>query len=237
MDWTLHAAQTHWAQMNPPLYPPDKIDGRHGPMSEAARMAWWAMVEGPVQADPARWVADLPQDASFGAVLATIARSQLGVREVGCNNCGPQIREYQEATWLAPGAWPWCAAFVAWCVREAIDAVGGVVRFNRPRTAGAWDLENWATDRRQSDGAPQRRSGGSDAGVTMIKPLSTQAVMPGDIVVFTFSHVGIALGQAGAQHVLTVEGNTNAAGSREGDGVYERRRARTSVRSIIRMTV
>lgn len=235
MDWTLHAAQTHWANLTPPLYPADRIDGDTGPLSRAAATAWRKLVEGPERADPARAVADLPADVEFGEIVARIARSQVGVREVGCNNCGPQIREYQAATWLTPGAWPWCAAFVCWCVREAIDAAGGV-RFARPRTAGAWDLENWATDRRQSDGAPNRRSGGQPAGVRMIKPLGSHQASPGDIVVFTFSHVGIAVGQNPDGSLQTVEGNTNAAGARSGDGVYERRRARSQVRSLIRMS-
>jgi hypothetical protein len=37
--------------------------------------------------------------------------------------------------------------------------------------------------------------------------------------------------------VQTVEGNTNGEGSREGDGVYLKRRHRSKIRSIIRFTV
>ena len=40
--------------------------------------------------------------------LIAIAESQVGVREIGGNNRGDQIREYQKATELAPAAWPWC---------------------------------------------------------------------------------------------------------------------------------
>ena len=40
--------------------------------------------------------------------LVEIALSQVGVKEVGGNNKGAKIREYQSATNLTPAAWPWC---------------------------------------------------------------------------------------------------------------------------------
>jgi hypothetical protein len=57
----------------------------------------------------------------------------------------------------------------------------------------------------------------------------------GDIIVFNFSHVGIAAGAPDVNgNFSTVEGNTNQAGSREGDGVYRKIRNVSSVRSRIR---
>ncbi len=53
--------------------------------------------------------------------LIAIAESQVGVREIGGNNRGDKIREYQTATDLAPGAWPWCAAFTDWCIKEWLE--------------------------------------------------------------------------------------------------------------------
>ena len=38
--------------------------------------------------------------------LAQIAAKEVGVREVGGNNNGERIRDYQVATDLAPAAWP-----------------------------------------------------------------------------------------------------------------------------------
>jgi hypothetical protein len=48
---------------------------------------------------------------------------------------------------------------------------------------------------------------------------------PGDIVSFLpkLSHIGIVTGTDG-NDVLTIEGNTNSAGSREGDRVARKRR-------------
>lgn len=40
--------------------------------------------------------------------LIAIASAEVGVREEGGNNRGERIREYQSATDLNPGAWPWC---------------------------------------------------------------------------------------------------------------------------------
>jgi hypothetical protein len=50
--------------------------------------------------------------------LIAIAAAQVGTKEVGGNNCGQQIREFQSATDFSPGPWAWCAAFVDWCIRE-----------------------------------------------------------------------------------------------------------------------
>lgn len=153
----------------------------------------------------------------FAEEFAKIAESQVGEKEVG-NNGGKAVRKYQAASWLSPGAWPWCAAFVCWCFREALKKEPLVIL--RPRTAGAWDFENWARKE----------------GAELIKPAHKSRVRRGDIVVFTFSHIGIAVeDEDELGNVKTVEGNTNAAGSREGDGVYRKTRNKSKIRSIIRL--
>lgn len=165
------------------------------------------------------------------AKLAEIAIREVGVREVGGNNCGPRVREYQAATWLEPGPWPWCAAFVAWCVREwlrnhvtADDPLLGGARASewRPRTGGAFDLENWARK----------------AKATLLGPKTS--VRPGDLVVYDMSHCGIivASAHAGSLFVEAVEGNTGLTGLRDssaGDGVFRKKRDRKMVRSLIRL--
>lgn len=60
-------------------------------------------------------------------------------------------------------------------------------------------------------------------------------IKAGDVVIFTFSHIGIATGSPDAKgNVPTIEGNTNGAGSREGDGVYAKSRNISQIRSRIR---
>jgi hypothetical protein len=114
-----------------------------------------------------------------------------------------------------------CAAFICWLFREAMK--GGKYTFKRPQTAGAWDFENWARQQ--------------DKSVILKKPHRND-IKSGDIVVFTFSHIGIAIsGPDVSGYVTTIEGNTDAAGSREGGGVFIKKRKLSSIRSVIRTTI
>lgn len=163
--------------------------------------------------------------AAICARLADIAQTQLGVREHG-HNTGGDVLEYQRATWLACGPWPWCAAFAAWVLREWLcgsDAraalhlnSGDSVERWRCRDARAYGWEEWA-----------RRQG------LLILPETARA-QRGDFVTFDFSHIGIVTADNGPT-INTIEGNTNGTGSREGDGVYAKTRARPLVRSFIRV--
>ena len=158
---------------------------------------------------------DVPQK------MVLLAREEIGVSEVDGSNCGPRVDEYKAATWLDPDkGWPWCAAFICWLVREAIE--GEDVKFKRPRTAGAWDFENWAKQQVAN-------------GVDLRKP-TNEDIKAGDIVVFTFSHIGIAVKDIDSKgYVTTIEGNTNGAGSREGGSVLEKKRHVSKIRSRIRI--
>ena len=162
--------------------------------------------------------------ASGGSIaekMVSLAREEIGVSEVDGSNCGPRVDEYKAATWLdADKGWPWCAAFICWLVREAIE--GEDVKFKRPKTAGAWDFENWAKQQ-------------STNGVELRKP-TNEDIKAGDIVVFTFSHIGLAVKDADSSgYVVTIEGNTNGAGSREGGSVLEKKRHVSKIRSRIRI--
>tara|TARA_Y100000004_G_C8908296_1_gene409728 strand:+ start:170 stop:820 length:651 start_codon:yes stop_codon:yes gene_type:complete len=158
---------------------------------------------------------DIPQK------MVALAREEIGVSEVDGTNCGPRVDEYKAATWLdADKGWPWCAAFICWLVREAIE--GEDVKFKRPRTAGAWDFENWAKQQVAN-------------GVDLRKP-TNEDIKAGDIVVFSFSHIGLAVKDIDSSgYVTTIEGNTNGAGSREGGSVLEKNRHVSKIRSRIRI--
>jgi hypothetical protein len=158
--------------------------------------------------------------------IIRIAKAEVGTREVGNTNCGVRVNEYKAATWLNPNkGWPWCAAFVCWVIREAMASSGikQTKTFKRPRTAGAWDFENWSIE--QDATTWMRRPHGND-------------IMAGDIVIFTFSHIGIAVSSPDKNGNVTVaEGNTDSAGSREGGGVYLKTRKLTQIRSRIRFNL
>lgn len=160
------------------------------------------------------------------AAMVRIAEAEVGVEEVNGTNTGKRVNEYKAATWLDPEkGWPWCAAFVCWVVREALKATGTpqTDTFKRPQTAGAWDFENWS--RKQDRSTWTRKPTAGD-------------IKAGDIVVFRFSHIGIAVEDMEPDGtVQTVEGNTDAAGSREGGGVFRKTRRLTQIRSRIRFRV
>lgn len=155
--------------------------------------------------------------------IVDIAEREIGVEEIDGTNCGPRVNLYKAATNLPPGEpWPWCAAFVCWVVREAMKAAGGTYTFQRPTTAGAWAFEAWS--RAQDNSTHTKKPHDGD-------------IKFGDIVIFTFSHIGIAVEDADGGFVKTVEGNTDAQGSREGGGVFAKVRSLSKIRSRIRFTV
>ena len=156
--------------------------------------------------------------------LVELAKKEVGVEEIGGTNCGPRVNEYKAATWLPPDqAWPWCAAFIDWLVMRAMEDSGKQFTFARPRTAGAWDLENWSM---KQDGSTW----------TKLNPQASD-IAPGDIVIFTFSHVGLAIDTPAKGLVATIEGNTDGNGSRDGGGVWRKFRKISQIRSRIRLMV
>ena len=180
-------------------------EGLPGPKTKAAYDAYLDAME----AGPST----LPQS------VADIAQAEVGVREEPRDsNRGARVEEYQRATWLDGSGWPWCAAFVCWVIQQVETAQA--LPFQRPRTAGAWDFINWAQGQ----------------GLLRFDPRGNSSeIRRGDIVVFTFSHIGICNETTTGDTVHTVEGNTNASGSREGGGVYKQSRKRSQIRCVIRL--
>jgi hypothetical protein len=158
----------------------------------------------------------------FAEALLAKARAEIGVREERPNG-GKRVDEYQAASWLDKKHWgPWCATFVCWVIREVMRDLGmrDTKTFSRPQTAAAFGFEGWSLAQ------------GSE---TWTKRYPGRDIEAGDIVIFDFSHIGFATSapdQGG--YISTIEGNTNRAGSREGDGVYAKRRHVSLVRCRIR---
>jgi hypothetical protein len=162
--------------------------------------------------------------------LVKIAESKVGVKEEGGNNKGAEIILFQQATFLKPDAWPWCAAFICWCIREwlkdndvksYLHLTDETIKTWRPRTASAFDFQNWAKTNRLK---------------IFDEKLDAKA---GDIVIFDFSHIGIvSADQVGGDTIQTIEGNTNIKGERDshsGDGVFRKTRNKNLVRAYIRI--
>jgi hypothetical protein len=160
--------------------------------------------------------------------LIDIARKEIGTTETGTSNTGPRIRQYQAATSLEGTGWPWCAAFVCWCVREWLKdaevraAIGckfvQEVEDWRPKTAAAYGFHEWAAKR----------------GLLIMDDSPSHILHTGDLVTYDFSHIGIVAGDEGSL-IYTIEGNTDGGGGRDGGGVWAKTRERSLARKFIRL--
>lgn len=140
-----------------------------------------------------------PKPMTFNQALLAVAVTEIGVRETS-RNSGPRVDEYLASVGLEPG-YPWCAAFIHWVSGKARPA--GFIN-PCPRTAGALRLYSLAHQDCYRD---------------------TPA--PGFVFVLDkghgLGHVGIVEEVVGDGTVISIEGNTNAEGSREGDQVARHR--------------
>ena len=145
------------------------------------------------------------EELSLREKLANTFRSQVGVRETGPNT-GPEIDMYLASVGLGPG-YPWCGAFASWGYQEHDLSV--------PET-GAW-TPSWFINSRI---IPKEETDLADVGGIYFSNLGRIA----HIVVFdeVWSDAG--------NLILTIEGNTNDTGSREGDGVYRKRRSKNQIK-------
>ena len=128
--------------------------------------------------------------------IVRLATKEIGVQEVNGTNSGKRVKEYQAATSLGGTGWPWCAAFICFIVRNAMANLGitETAKFKRPTTASAWGFEEWSCAQDKTTNTKKPHDGG---------------IVAGDIVVFTFSHIGIATGSPDRSgYVPTIEGNT-----------------------------
>lgn len=138
--------------------------------------------------------------------------SQLGVRELTGKNDGKQVEAYLRSTGLGKG-YAYCAAFLKW----NFDAVG--VR----TTITAW--------------SPTAHN---PAGLVWFQNKQVTEVKPADVFCLWYAtkkriaHTGFIDDGGDNGIVETVEANTNGGGSRDGDGVYKRKRVKRTLYSITR---
>ena len=138
--------------------------------------------------------------------------NEIGVRETGFNK-GKRVEEYLKAANLKSGN-AWCAAFITWTFKQC--NIKAVVSGYSP---------NWF----QSNIVYKRDDN--------INRHYSQEV--GDVFGLYFeskkriAHVGF-IDKKDGNYYITVEGNTNEAGSREGDGVYRKRRHIKTIYAISR---
>ena len=140
------------------------------------------------------------------------AISQLGVVEVPRNsNRGKDVEKYLASIGLG-GGYAWCMSYVYWCVNEAANEL------NVPN--------------------PLHKTGGVMMQWQQRRVLQSKHPLAGDIFIMDYGkgrgHCGF-VEKLDGQYIHTIEGNTNYDGSREGDGVYRRRRLISSCIGFLRL--
>ncbi|MGK7390282.1 MAG: CHAP domain-containing protein [Candidatus Cyclobacteriaceae bacterium M2_1C_046] len=142
--------------------------------------------------------------------LQQVYLNEVGIREQGGANRGEQVEQYLASVGFGPGH-AWCAAFVSWCYQQV-----GVAH---PKSA--W-VPSYAT---KQNLIYQRGK--------FIKQLP----QAGDVFLIRYerlmrpAHIGF-VDEWQNTWVITVEGNTNDDGSREGDGVYRKRRVQRQIWAV-----
>lgn len=128
-----------------------------------------------------------------------VAATQIGVREQGRNR-GEEVVKYQKSIgeWAVGKAW--CAAFVWWCIREAHGPERPMDDFYLRKSASVLRFSQF--NKKYIRERPGR-------GIFMIQKSRF------------LGHMGFVAHVEG-NWLMTIEGNTNQAGHRSGDGVYAR---------------
>lgn len=131
------------------------------------------------------------------------AESFVGVREMTGNNDGVEIEMFLASVGLGSG-FAWCAAFVHYIFKDCgID--NRITAWSPTCCPGSKIV--WSVDGKKN-GTPQ------PADVFGIYYRTKKRI----------GHTGFVKHWGSGDYVTTIEGNTNGDGSREGDGVYIRRR-------------
>lgn len=211
---------------------PIDVDGEFGDQTESAvrlfQTRFLDMNDQPLKSDgevgPLTWGALFGQDtvpvvtqpsSDLARVVLEIARTQLHVREQPPgSNRGPEVDQYVQSVGLQPsGKFPWCVCFIYFCYQKAAEQLG--IENPMIKTGGVLDLWN----RAGAAGVPRVLHDSAINNPTLIKP--------GQIFIIDTPPPGGA-GHAGlvekvvSGKLVTIEGNTNDNGSREGIGVFLR---------------
>ena len=180
-----------------------KIDGVVGPLT-------WAALFG---AHRIPSLAATPISAFMKATLS-VALSQVGVMEdPPGSNRGPKVDEYLKSAGLDPsaGSFAWCAAFVYWSFSQAATRLG--TPNPAIRTAGV--LDHWK--KAGQAGITRLLAGQILDDLSLLKPGLVFVINTGG----GRGHMGL-VEDFRDDRLITIEGNTNLPGDREGVGVFRR---------------
>lgn len=181
---------------------PLEIDGKVGSLT------WGAMFG--ASTVPSR----LEASNQLATAAIAFADTQIGVMEdpLGSNR-GPQVDKYLQSVNLDPkGGFAWCVAFTHFCYQAAAQTLG--MANPHVRTAGV--LDHWAKAGKRADATR----------VTTAQALADPGlVRPGSLFIISLGgglgHSGMVV-EVSSGRLVTIEGNTNDNGSRNGIGVFKR---------------
>ncbi len=142
--------------------------------------------------------------------LQQVYTSQVGVREATGHNDGKEVEKYLRSVGLGKG-YAWCAAFVAWSHKEV----------NIPNPESAWSPDWFRSN-------VVYRADWRKQNITVLPGMVAGIYFPDKKRI---AHI-FFIDSSDNNNYYTVEGNTNGAGSREGDGVYRKIRPKKSVYAI-----
>ena len=143
----------------------------------------------------------------------------------GKGNCGPWVRSYMDKN--EGDEWPWCVGFVQTVLDQALSKIGIDFKQIVPHTYSCDVMGTHALDN------------GKLLRFNKVRE-NPDAIGPGDIFLvrrtaIDWIHTGLVVGREG-DNFLTIEGNTNEGGSRNGYAVLKRRRNfRQSALEIIKV--
>jgi hypothetical protein len=137
------------------------------------------------------------------------ARKAIGTKEATGRNDGAVVDEILDSVGLKGTRAPWCAAFVVWV---------GDKTFTRP--LNPYPRTAWSPTMLYPPTWDRARRG------TPLKPADVFGIWFNSMG--RVAHTGL-VEKSDGEWLLTIEGNTNGGGSRDGDGVYRRRRLATNV--------
>ncbi|HEY1021458.1 MAG TPA: hypothetical protein VGE06_04065, partial [Flavisolibacter sp.] len=183
------------------------------------------------------------KDTLFGplrGIVQKIYTADIGIREKTGKNDGQRIEEYLSYVGLGKGN-PWCAAFICWVYGKAgvVNPRSGWSPALFPESRVIWSrrrgiIKNSSLNIQHSSSISANSTKHSKFNIqNSPKPRAA------DIFGIWFqdkkriAHCGF-IDDWQEKYVITVEGNTNESGSREGDGVYRKRRLISTVYKVAR---
>lgn len=175
---------------------------------EVGEATWAALFGGGAVAVP------VPATAPYISKVLEIAEGEIGVMEVPPgSNAGKRVEEYQNSVGISKGD-PWCVAFEYFCFEAAATELGvSNPLTTKCKTGGVLDLWNRARKAKVKT-------------ITQEEALdSPSKIQPGMLFIISTGggngHTGFVVRRSG-KYLITIEGNTNDGGSREGIGVFRR---------------